>query len=60
MAYKVTIDDSCVGCGACQGAHEDIFKIEGSKAETTKESFESVPEGLEDLCPVGAIKVEKV
>ncbi|MBN2881085.1 ferredoxin [Candidatus Woesearchaeota archaeon] len=60
MAYKVTVDDSCVGCGACQGAHDDIFKLEGDKAEPVKAKFDNVPEGLEDICPVGAIKVEKV
>ena len=44
---KVTIEDSCIGCGACESICDAVFQVE-DKA-TVKEAA--------DACPVGAIAV---
>ena len=60
---KVTIADTCIGCGACTTAAPEIFELDGGKAKVLVEELS--PEQLEvaksavGICPVQAIKVEE-
>ena len=51
---KITVNESCIGCGACTGVAPDVFEMndEGlaSVVASAKEAAES--------CPVEAIEVE--
>ncbi len=59
---KVKIDtETCIGCGACVAACEDVFELKDGKAvakqaETDKECEKEAA----DICPVEAIKIEEV
>lgn len=60
---KPTINDSCIGCGACEGTCPDVFKLDSAKAsviegvdyDSKKECIESAAAG----CPVQAISIEE-
>ena len=50
---KITVNESCIGCGTCVGVAPDVFEMndEGlSSVDSAKEAAES--------CPVEAIEVE--
>ena len=57
---KVTIEDGCIGCGACESFCSDVFKVEDvcviddSKVTGNEDSIKEAA----DACPVGAIEVE--
>lgn len=61
---KVRVNqESCVGCGACLGASEDLFEIgdDGlSHAKVSDVPVEKENEAKEavNACPTGAIEVE--
>lgn len=62
MSYKIKVDEEkCIGCGAC-AATCDNFEIEEGKAKAKKTKVEDIGCNQEaaDICPVDAIKVEKV
>ena len=58
MAVKV--NDSCIGCGACESICDAVFKVE----DTAKVNDSAVADNIDcvkeaaDACPVGAIEVE--
>lgn len=57
---NVTIEDSCVGCGACQSMCEAVFSV-GDKAVVNETAVAANSDGVKeaaDACPVGAIVVE--
>ncbi len=58
---KVTVDDNCIGCGACVAVAPKIFKLENGKSvvikQPTKEEEEVVQEAAES-CPTQAIHIE--
>ena len=55
---KITVNESCIGCGTCAGAAPDVFEMNdeglssviGDDVDSAKEAAES--------CPVEAIEVE--
>lgn len=60
--YKVALNEKeCIGCGACVATCDKVFELKDGKAKlkTQKTDKECVKEA-QDICPVGAIKVEKI
>ncbi|MFC1594038.1 ferredoxin [Candidatus Omnitrophota bacterium] len=58
---KVTVDEStCVGCGVCEQACADVFKVdETGIAKVLKDSCDSCDlNEVASQCPVESIKVE--
>ena len=58
MTYKV--NDSCIGCGLCEGTCPEVFSIQGDVAvaidgEVPEAALASAAEA-KDGCPVGAIE----
>ncbi len=57
---KVTINDSCIGCGACESICDAVFQVEDRA--TVKEAGvagnEDCVKEAADACPVGAIQVD--
>ena len=55
---KITVNESCIGCGTCVGVVPDVFEMNdeglssviGDDVDSAKEAAES--------CPVEAIEVE--
>ena len=57
---KVTVEDSCIACGACESICEAVFTI-SDKAEVNESAVEANADGVKEAaeaCPVGAIIVE--
>ena len=44
---NVTVNDSCIGCGACESICDAVFSVEDR----------AVVKEAADACPVGAIEV---
>jgi len=62
MAFKIKVDeDSCVGCGACAAQYSEFFEMDDNtgKAVPTQMKFDEVDTDVADVCPVGAIEVNK-
>ena len=56
---NVTINDSCVGCGACESICEAVFHVE-DKAEVNAANVVGNEECVKEAanaCPVSAIEV---
>lgn len=65
--YKIVFSkDDCIGCGACTNACPDNWEMndDGDKAQPKSlkidEQMFSCNKDAEDVCPVGAIKVEEI
>jgi len=61
---RVTVDENCTGCGLCEDACPEVFKVGDDDMAKVKE--DPVPEGLEDAvreaaegCPSEAIHIEE-
>ena len=57
---NVTINDSCIGCGACESICDAVFHVE-DKAEVNAASIsgnEDCVKEAANACPVSAIEVE--
>ena len=57
---NVTVEDSCIGCGACESLCDAVFSIEDRAVvneSAVADNIDSVKEAA-DACPVGAIEVE--
>ena len=58
---KVTIEDGCIACGACESFCSDVFKVEDvavvdeSKVAGNEDAVKEAAEG----CPVSVIVVEE-
>ena len=56
----VKINDSCIGCGACESICDAVFSVDGvatvNEAEVAA-NMDGVKEAAES-CPVSAIEVE--
>jgi ferredoxin len=55
----VKINDSCIGCGACESICDAVFAVDGVaavKAASVAGNEDCVKEAA-DACPVGAIEV---
>ena len=56
---NVTINDSCIGCGACESICDAVFAVDGTasvKEAGISGNEDNVKEAAE-ACPVGAIEV---
>ncbi len=56
---KVTVNDSCIGCGACESICDAVFIVEDRacvKADAVAENEDCVKEAA-DACPVSAIEI---
>ncbi len=63
--YKIIFNkDACIGCSACVSACPDNWEMDGDKAKPKvieiDESQLSCNKEAEDVCPVGAIKLEEI
>lgn len=57
---KVTIEDSCISCGACESICNAVFSIE-DKAVVNEAAVAANEAGVKeaaDACPVSAIVIE--
>ena len=57
---KVTINDSCIGCGACESICDAVFSVDGVAQvdeSAVADNMDCVKEAA-DACPVSAIEVE--
>lgn len=56
----VKVNDSCIGCGACESICDAVFSIEDKAVvneSAVADNIDCVKEAA-DACPVGAIEVE--
>ena len=56
---KITVNESCIGCGACTAVAPDVFEIgdNGLAVVVSEENIDGAKEAAES-CPVEAIEVE--
>ncbi len=56
---NVTIEDSCIGCGACESICDAVFHVEdkASVKEAGVSGNEACVKEAAEACPVGAIIV---
>ena len=55
---KITVNESCIGCGACTGVAPDVFEMnDEGLASVVGDDVASAKEVAES-CPVEAIEVE--
>lgn len=57
---KVTIEDSCIGCGACEAVCDAVFSLE-DKAVVNEANIAGNEDAINEAagsCPVSAIIVE--
>ena len=55
---KITVNESCIGCGACTGVAPDVFEMnDEGLASVVGDDVASAKEAAES-CPVEAIEVE--
>ena len=56
---KITVNDSCIGCGACTAVAPDVFELgdEGLAVVIGEDNTDGAKEAAES-CPVDAIEVE--
>ena len=59
---KVTINDSCIGCGACESICDAVFEVSdvASVKEEGVAGHEDCVKEAVDACPVGAIEAEQL
>ena len=57
---KVTINDGCIACGACESVCDAVFSIEDTAVvnEAAVAANEAGVKEAADACPVGVIVVE--
>jgi ferredoxin len=56
----VKVNDSCIGCGACESICDAVFSIEDKAVvneSAVADNIDAVKEAA-DACPVAAIEVE--
>ncbi len=57
---KVSVNDSCIACGACESVCDAVFKVEDKavvNAGAVGANEDCVKEAA-DCCPVNAIEIE--
>ena len=57
---KVTIEDGCIACGACESICPDVFSIEDTAIvnESAIAANEDSVKEAADACPLSVIKVD--
>jgi len=59
MAWKVTVNDSCIGCGECVDVCPvEVYELQDGKATPVNESECIGCMSCVEVCPVSAITVE--
>ena len=56
---NVTVNDSCIACGACESVCESVFKVD-DKATVNSSAIsgnEDCVKEAADCCPVSAIEI---
>ena len=56
----VKVNDSCIGCGACESIFDAVFSVDGIAIvdeANVADNMDCVKEAA-DACPVAAIEVE--
>ncbi len=57
---KYQVNDSCIGCGLCEGTCPEVFRIENGMAVAidtdVDESAQTAAAQAQEECPVGAIE----
>ncbi len=56
---NVTVNDSCIACGACESVCDAVFSVE-DKAMVNTSAISGNEDGIKeaaDCCPVNAIEV---
>ena len=56
----VKVNDSCIGCGACESICDAVFLVDGVAVvdeAAAADNMDGVKEAAE-ACPVGAIEIE--
>ena len=59
LKMNVTVNDSCIGCGACESICDAVFKVEDKavvESSAVAANEDCVKEAAE-ACPVSAIEV---
>ncbi len=60
--FKIKLDQGCIGCGACESACPENWKMKGELAEFKKDTIseEELPKNKEaaQVCPVMIIHIE--
>lgn len=59
---KVSILDSCVGCGACAIINPEVFDMKGNKALVNSANIDKTEDLCIDAaisCPVNAIEIDE-
>ena len=62
MGEPVTIEETCIGCGACVGHCDGCFKMEGEKSifiDKDRKHGVGCYKDAADICPVNAIIVHE-
>ena len=56
---NVKINDSCIGCGACESICDAVFSVDGvaSVKEAGIAGNEDCAKEAAEACPVGAIEI---
>ena len=56
---KITVNESCIGCGACTAVAPDVFEMgdDGLATVVSEDNIDGAKEAAES-CPVEAIEVE--
>jgi len=61
ISMRVSILDSCVGCGACAVINPEVFEMQGNKASANPEHVSETEDLCIDAalaCPVSAIEID--
>ncbi|MCD8025235.1 MAG: ferredoxin [Candidatus Gastranaerophilales bacterium] len=58
---KVTVEDGCIACGACESFCPDVFSVsDAAEADNSQvQGHEAEVKEAADSCPVGVITVEE-
>jgi ferredoxin len=56
---KVTVNDSCIACGACESVCDAVFSVEDKAVvkEAAVDANEDCVKEAADCCPVNAIEI---
>ena len=55
---KITVNESCIGCGACTGVAPDVFEMNDEGLASVVGDVVAPAKEAAESCPVEAIEVE--
>ncbi len=59
---KPVVNDSCIGCGSCEAACPEVFKVDNGKAQVLDADYEANKAKIDEAiaaCPTQAITWEE-